>query len=91
MQDLQKKKGTPKKCVDPAHLCFFFKKSSCKPESESLQFPLAPFTSHKHISTSFLHSNAASSVLFKAWLNHRMGFHAFLQSPGNKTKNNPQS
>lgn len=61
----KKTKGTPKKCVDPAHLCFFFKKSSCKPESESLQFLLAPFTSHKHISTSFLHSNAASSVLFK--------------------------
>lgn len=38
-----------------------------------------------------LHSNAASCDLFKTWFDHRMGFHARLQSPGSKRKHNPQS
>lgn len=38
------------------------------------QLSSAPFISHKHISPGFLHSDAASSVLFKTKFNHMMGF-----------------
>lgn len=68
-------------------------------QTDVRQFCSAPFfcffTSHKHISPSFLHSDAASSVLFKTWFNHRMrvggGLVFFFNPQGVKDrKHNPQ-
>lgn len=51
----RREKGTPQKCVNPAHLCFFpvfVQKSSRQPECEDPLGP--PFTAHKHHATGFL-------------------------------------